>query len=95
MGVLESSTFTPNGDGVNDVLQIDYVVLKVNEPTAVRVLIHDLAGRLVREVYDGADRAGRYARSWDGLDAGGNGLPRGTTSAGSRSRPISATSGAR
>jgi hypothetical protein len=69
--ILESSTFTPNGDGVNDVLQIDYVVLKVTEPTAVRVLIHDLAGRLVREVYDGADRAGRYARSWDGLDTGG------------------------
>ena len=33
--------------------------------------IRDLAGRLVREVYNGFDVAGRHVRRWDGRDGQG------------------------
>ncbi|MBT3810500.1 MAG: flagellar hook assembly protein FlgD, partial [Rhodospirillaceae bacterium] len=31
----------------------------------------DLAGKLVRRVYDGLDVAGRHVQQWDGLDGSG------------------------
>jgi serine protease AprX len=37
----------------------------------VRVTVHDVAGRVVRVLFDGARRAGSYALGWDGRDAGG------------------------
>jgi subtilisin family serine protease len=37
----------------------------------VRVTVHDVAGRVVRVLFDGARRAGSYAVGWDGEDAGG------------------------
>lgn len=69
--VLPTAVVTPNGDGIHDELEIGYTVLKVTEPAAVRVLVYDLQGSLVREVYAGGDRAGRYGRPWNGRDSAG------------------------
>ena len=68
---LGTGAFTPNGDGVNDGLAISYDLLKLVAPTPVVLEVRDLSGRLVREVYNGEDVAGRHVRQWDGLDEAG------------------------
>ena len=68
---LTGGVFTPNGDGINDGLDIAYDLLKLVTPTPVVVEVRDLAGGLVREVYNGLDAAGRHRRQWDGLDGHG------------------------
>ena len=68
---LAGGVFTPNGDGVNDRLDIAYDLLKLVAPTPVVVQVRDVAGGLVREVYHGLDAAGRHRRPWDGLDGHG------------------------
>ena len=68
---LGTGAFTPNGDGVNDGLAISYDLLKLVVPTPVVLEVRDLSGRLVREVYNGLDVAGRHVRRWDGLDQAG------------------------
>ena len=35
------------------------------------VTVHDLGGRVVKEVYSGLDSSGRYQRAWDGTDSTG------------------------
>ncbi|RKY66844.1 MAG: hypothetical protein DRQ02_08190 [Candidatus Latescibacterota bacterium] len=70
--------FTPNGDRVNDRLQISYVLLKLTAPATINILVYDLSGRLVREIYSGKDRAGRYQRTWDGKDKDGQPVLPGT-----------------
>ena len=57
---------TPNGDGINDQVHIEYTVLKLAKAGAVEVAILDLSGRRVRQVYQGRDRNGRHGRAWDG-----------------------------
>ena len=68
---LAGGIFTPNSDGVNDGLDIAYELLKLVTPMPVVVEVRDLAGGLVREVYNGLDAAGRHRRQWDGLDGHG------------------------
>tara|TARA_B100000809_G_scaffold260168_1_gene306581 strand:- start:45 stop:2369 length:2325 start_codon:yes stop_codon:yes gene_type:complete len=66
-----TSLVTPNGDGVNDMASIRFLLAKV-ELTAPEVTIYDLAGRAVRVVATGVDG---YA--WDGRDSAGRMLPPG------------------
>jgi hypothetical protein len=68
---LSAAAFTPNGDQINDQVEIAYELLKVTEPVSVEVLVRDLSGRLVRRVYSDADGAGRHPRQWDGRDEAG------------------------
>lgn len=68
---LSTAAFTPNGDQINDQVEIAYELLKVTEPVPVRVRVRDLSGRLVRRVYAGADGAGRHPRRWDGRGEAG------------------------
>ena len=68
--------FTPNGDGTNDQVRIEYTLLKLAGAGEVKVDIFNLAGRRVRRVYQGEDSSGRYGRMWDGLgDDGQSVLP--------------------
>ena len=67
---FSSAVFTPNGDGVNDAVQITYELLKVMAAVPVTVRVWDLGGRLVREVSAGEEGIGRHQASWDGLDEG-------------------------
>ena len=68
---LSAAAFTPNGDQINDQVEIAYELLKVTEPVSVEVLVRDLSGRLVRRVYADVDGAGRHPRQWDGRDEAG------------------------
>ena len=49
--------FTPNGDAVNDVLNVSYTLLRVTAPVPVSVGIYDLSGALVKQVYAGSNRS--------------------------------------
>jgi hypothetical protein len=67
------STFTPNGDGINDVAVFSFSVLKVNVARDVTVELYDLAGRRVQWLSETRRLAnGLYRISWDGRDAAGD-----------------------
>ena len=65
---ISPPVFTPNGDGINDAVQIRFVVFKV-EASPVRVRIFDLAGREVAELTGSDGDAASYA--WSGRNAWG------------------------
>ena len=62
--------FTPNGDGVNDVVNIAYDILRVVEPIPVNVEIFDLSGRRIKQLTM-LRKVGAFAESWDGRDQSG------------------------
>ena len=68
---------TPNGDRTNDVTRINYDITSLTGGADITVCIHDLSGRLVKEVYAGSDKSGRYSKVWDGTDAQGKVVPPG------------------
>ena len=60
--------FTPNGDGVNDLFEVSYNLLKLTRPVPVFFEIFDLNGRRVRQGHSGMDLSGQHIRLWDGRD---------------------------
>jgi hypothetical protein len=66
---ISSSVFTPNGDGVNDQLELSFVVFKADtaEP---HVDVLDLAGRNITRLQGRTEGPTRHF-SWDGTDAAG------------------------
>lgn len=70
-------TFTPNRDGVNDMVGISYDLFEVTGSASVTVEIRDLAGRRVRTLYEGRDFSGHHKREWDGRDLSGRVVPPG------------------
>lgn len=67
---------TPNGDGVNDSVEISYSLLQVIRSIQVSVEIFDLSGQ--RIWHRSAEQAnGQYAVSWQGLDDTGQVVPPG------------------
>ena len=63
-----SPVFTPNGDGINDQVELSYSLLQLVKPVAVEVGLYDLAGRRVRTVFSEESTSGAYAVAWDGRD---------------------------
>ena len=63
--------FTPNGDGINDETELSYTVLKLFALAPVRIEVYDLAGRLVRRLYEGEKGDGVHVHRWDGRDEDG------------------------
>ena len=70
------AVFSPNADGVNDDMSIQYDVTNIGKETAVKVRIYDLSGRLVR-AFDDPRTSGRFVRSWDGRDEANQVVPPG------------------
>ena len=64
--------FTPNGDGINDEVEISYYLLKLTGETPVQVEICDLAGNRLRTLEETRTTAGRYTHDWDGRNDGGD-----------------------
>jgi hypothetical protein len=68
--LVAPQAFTPNADGINDRVDISFVVLNA-DGSAAQVRIFDLAGRLVAEL--AATASGRVrSYSWDGRDRRGH-----------------------
>lgn len=75
---LVPQVFTPNGDGVNDVLTCRFAVLRISGSKEVAVELYDLGGRMVRRLREQRDSAsGMYQMDWDGRDAKGRLVPPG------------------
>ena len=62
------SPFTPNGDGVNDQVQIAYDLRDLDTPQQLTLRIFALGGRMVREVVAAPSRSGSFDHAWDGRD---------------------------
>ena len=68
---LAPPVFTPNGDGVNDELQIEYELLNLLGAVPVALDLYDLSGRRLGEVYRGTAQSGRFRVEWGGALASG------------------------
>jgi gliding motility-associated-like protein len=69
--VVVPRAFTPNGDGVNETLEIAYKLREVTRARPVRVQIYDLAGGLITQLPALITRSGTYTQQWDGRDGTG------------------------
>ncbi len=65
-----STTITPNGDGINDALEVSYDLLKLTENAAVFFQIFDMSGALVAQGRS-LEHSGRFVRVWRGEDGSG------------------------
>ena len=74
---LSTAVITPNGDGINDAVTVDFDLLKIIDPRPVELAIYDLAGRHVVTAADASISAGRVALHWDGRDEQGRLVPPG------------------
>ena len=74
---VSPNPFTPNDDGVNDVVNISYKLLRVTSSVPVSIEIFDLSGRLMKQVYMGDDPLGEYSHNWDGTDNSNSLVPPG------------------
>jgi len=65
---VEPNPFTPNGDGINDVVSLSYKLLRLTAAVPVSIRIYDLSGRLVKSIWDAPEPLGEYVHTWDGTD---------------------------
>lgn len=73
---ISPALITPNGDGVNDRLELSLSLINVLDPRPVRVRYYDLAGRMVYQD-ERAGTAGQQKFVWDGRDGSGQLVPPG------------------
>ena len=76
--VPHNTVFSPNGDRINDYLELRYNLLKLTRSAPVFFEIFDLAGRKVQQGYAGHDLSGSFLRLWDGRKKDGLIAPPGT-----------------
>ena len=74
--VIAPNPFTPNGDGINDVLEVNFSVFRVMQEREVRMRVYTLDGRLIWEE-DLMLSGGRHQFRWNGTDASGETVPPG------------------
>jgi len=74
---ISPNPFTPNGDKINDTVDISFTLLRVTASIPVSIEVFDLSGRLVKRVYSGNDPIGEYSHSWDGTDGSNRLVPPG------------------
>ena len=71
------SPFTPNGDGINDVLQVEYDLVNVAGQVPAALGVFDLSGSRIASVLLPAAGSGRFPAAWDGTDDGNDLVPPG------------------
>ena len=74
---LSTAVITPNDDGINDLLEIEYALLGLPRTVATRLNIYALDGRKVATLAAGSQKSGLQRIRWDGRDASGALLPTG------------------
>ena len=67
--LFSTSVITPNGDGVNDQVDIFFNLLQLTRPTQVVLEIYDLAGNKVHIVTEAQQTIGPVTYQWDGFSA--------------------------
>ena len=68
---LAPPAFTPNGDGINDLVLIEYNLLNLAGGVPVSLEVFDLSGRMRAQVYADRQVSGRFGQPWDGTDEQG------------------------
>ena len=68
---LSSKILTPNGDRINDILQVDYTLFRLPEPIPVSLKVYALDGRRVANLPPQVQPSGRQTLLWDGRDDSG------------------------
>ena len=74
---MTPAVFTPNGDGANDVLQVDLTLLGI-ATSKTKIGVYDMSGRRLRQLADDDRGRGASREVWDGRDDSGNLVPPGT-----------------
>ncbi|NKB67024.1 MAG: hypothetical protein GKR89_08185 [Candidatus Latescibacteria bacterium] len=74
---LNPPVFSPNGDGINDQVQLEYDLINLNGSVPVRGELYDLSGRSLGIIHRQQVQSGRFAFPWDGRDAAGRLVPPG------------------
>ncbi len=74
---VRPAIFTPNGDAINDLVDIEYDLLYLVQAISVEITAYDLAGREVAHIFTGRAASGRFTIQWDGKDQTGQTLPPG------------------
>ena len=69
--LLSTSVLTPNGDGVNDAVEIAAVLTQFAGEVSLAIEVFDLSGRRVRQLIAAPRAAGVYRETWDGRDEAG------------------------
>ena len=73
---VSGGAFSPNGDGVNDLLRLEVDLVNLLEAKPLRLRVYDLRGRRTFQAEQPA-LVGRRFFAWDGRDAGGALVPPG------------------
>ncbi len=68
---VSNPAFSPNGDGINDQLQISYILLRALREVDTDLSLRDLSGRVVRRLQSGGTVNGPQELRWDGRDDSG------------------------
>ena len=71
------SPFTPNGDGINDVLRVEYDLVNVDGEVPATLVVHDLSGSRIARVPVPVVGSGRFPAAWDGTAGRGALVPPG------------------
>jgi len=74
---LSSLVLTPNGDGINDVVAIEYDLLNLVGMVPAAIEIYGLSGRKLGSVPIAGVESGEFVSEWDGRDDLGEVLPPG------------------
>ena len=69
--------FSPNGDGINDHLQVSYILLRALSEVPIDVTLFDLSGRTVRRLQNSGAVNGPQLLTWDGRNEDGAMAPPG------------------
>jgi len=69
--------FTPNGDGINDELQVSYILLRALSQVPIDVTLYDLSGRTIRHLQNNGAFNGPQQLFWDGKNEDGAMAPPG------------------
>ena len=63
---VSPSVFPPNGDGINDVVQLNYTLVNLAALTPVAFNVYDLSGRRMCSIENTVNTSGQFTTLWDG-----------------------------
>jgi hypothetical protein len=71
------SIFSPNGDGVNEILSISYKLREITVERPISLCIYNLAGERIYESPPLLVKSGEFVHQWEGRDRSGKLVPPG------------------